>query len=79
MGIPGDAETRRARMAAHAALDSLRVELGWSKAQSYRWLSECMNISPKGCHIGCFNKQQCEQVVNLCDAARPRPIVGPEA
>jgi ssDNA-binding Zn-finger/Zn-ribbon topoisomerase 1 len=34
--------------------------------RAYLWLSRCLGISMKECHIGRFDKTQCEQVIRLC-------------
>lgn len=74
MGIPANRETKQARRNAHNAFDSLRIELDWSKARGYEWLAKRMGMLPKKCHIGRFNKQQCQQVINVCEKARPKPV-----
>lgn len=72
MGIPADQATRTRRHEAHLSFDSLRLELGWSKSQGYRWLAERMEMTPKQCHIGRFDIDQCNQVIDVCEKARPK-------
>lgn len=41
----------------------------WQRAcrsQAYKWLSEVMQIKPEFTHIGMFDVEQCEKVVQLC-------------
>ncbi len=37
--------------------------------ETYKWLSEKMNIPIEECHIGFFNVEQCKQVINHCRQA----------
>jgi len=72
VGIPANQATRAKRREAHNSFDSLRIELVWSRQYSYKWLAEKMGLSAEQCHIGRFNIAQCEQVINVCEKARPQ-------
>lgn len=64
---PADAETRAARMAAHAAFDKLWLEGDFSRGEAYRQLAMCMRIGKHDCHIGRFNKDQCAKVLEFVE------------
>lgn len=86
LGIPGDAETKRWRMAAHDALDPL-----WGRDEEklhpqirkryrrsvYWWLGEMLGIHniKEHCHIGLFNVEQCQQVIALCQDTSRQQIL----
>lgn len=75
MGVPADQATRTKRREAHNSFDSLRIELCWSRRHSYAWLAARMNLSSVKCHIGRFNINQCEQVIVICEKARPQSVI----
>jgi len=33
---------------------------------AYKWLAECLEISKNKCHIGMFDEETCEKVVEVC-------------
>jgi len=39
---------------------------GCPRTQAYNWLANKMNITPDKCHIGMFNEEQCEKVMDIC-------------
>jgi len=65
---------RTAKMNAHAKFDPLwkakakKERLSYSNARNlgYEWLAKKLKISFQDCHIGLFNIDMCENVVNLC-------------
>lgn len=67
-GFMAAKETRDARMAAHAAFDSLWKEGSSKRFRSrggaYQWLSEVMKMHQNDCHIGFMTAEKCRQVVN---------------
>lgn len=66
-GIPGDKETRLARMAAHDAFDALWKTYGMSRNESYRFLQRTMDMTPEEAHIGRFTKEQCAKLIALLE------------
>lgn len=63
LGNTADAATKRARNRAHAAFDPIWRN-GWKKrSQAYAWLAKLLEIPKAQCHIGLFNVEQCDQVV----------------
>lgn len=80
LGTPANAETRKARMAAHNAFDPL-WRLKWqvygiskqeARSEAYAWLSEQLCIPRDWCHIGEFDAALCGEVVALCSEVRRR-------
>jgi len=67
LGIPGDEETRQARMEAHEMLD-----LFWTtkkeRTETYKWLYEQLGIPREECHVGRFDIDMCRRVIELCEA-----------
>lgn len=69
LGIPGDAETRQARIRAHDAFDTLWKGDGarMSRGRAYRWLADELGLDPNDCHIGHFDAETCGRVVDLVE------------
>lgn len=83
LGRLANAELREWKKRAHAAFDGLwRRKMSVhgcakkkARGKGYRWLSEQMGIDEKRCHIGMFDVEQCQQVVEICKpytASAPR-------
>jgi ssDNA-binding Zn-finger/Zn-ribbon topoisomerase 1 len=70
LGIPGNKETKEARMAAHTAFDSLWRPKGavFARQDAYKWLAEELGISSDKCHIAMFDRETCQKVQALCIA-----------
>lgn len=69
LGTFADKATRQARIAAHAAFDPLWKDGSMKRKDAYAWLAERMGIDVNDCHIGMFDKAQCEQVFWLVMAS----------
>ncbi|MCJ8601083.1 DUF3268 family zinc-finger domain-containing protein [Klebsiella pneumoniae] len=65
LGRLADAHLRAAKQRAHKSFDPLWKSGGMSRHRAYQWLADHLGISMEACHIGMFNEEQCEQVVNL--------------
>ena len=64
MGYVANKMTRRARIRAHYALDSLwREEKIFSRMDAYKWLCQILNLHLNQAHISKFNESQCMLVV----------------
>ena len=73
LGRMANAELRHAKMAAHQAFDVL-----WKDKQTknltrnqvrniaYRWLASNLEIKFEDCHIGMFDVETCQRVVQVC-------------
>lgn len=46
--------------------DRLEIWKNKCRSDAYQWLSKELNIEPKFTHIGMFDLDQCEKVVNIC-------------
>lgn len=66
MGSLANAELRRKRIQAHAALDRLWEGGLMSKKQAYLWLQAKLGLPEQEAHIGRFSTFRCEQVIQLC-------------
>lgn len=67
LGIPGDQETKQARMRAHALFNPLYESGRMRQDEAYIWLQHAMVLSPEEAHIGRFTKQQCQFLIDLIE------------
>lgn len=65
LGKPADKATREARIEAHAAFDGFWSSRGWDRTAGYCWLADKMGMRVDDCHIGQFDKEQCNIVIGL--------------
>jgi zinc-finger-containing domain len=63
LGTLANAETRSARMKAHAAFDPLWKSGAMTRTKAYQWLSKATGIPKATCHISMMNPDQCRKVV----------------
>jgi hypothetical protein len=74
LGRLANAELRAAKQRAHVAFDPLwqgkMKRDGCSKAEArsagYQWLAAQLGIETQACHIGMFDVDQCQRVVEVC-------------
>jgi hypothetical protein len=75
LGTLANAPLRAARHRAHAALDRLwkRGRRGdrQRRSDTYRWLAAQLGIAQDDCHIGHFDEDTCQQVVEICEEHAP--------
>ena len=66
---PANDATRKARTQAHKALDSKwdTYPKKGRRGRAYKWLAIKMMLPQEKCHIGMFDADQCQQVVELCE------------
>ena len=70
LGRLADEELRLAKHRAHEHFDRLWKEkkhTRWHRGKAYRWLSRQLDIPFEYTHIGMFDKEMCEKVVELAD------------
>lgn len=79
MGVQADAETRKARIAAHNAFDPLWRGGRMSRSTAYHWLASRLMIAYADCHIGNFGRVTCEKVVAVCGDFDPKQVPGFDA
>lgn len=58
--------TRKARTAAHKAFDPLWKASGTDRNEAYVWLANQLGISANNCHIGRFDEDMCNRVIEVC-------------
>jgi ssDNA-binding Zn-finger/Zn-ribbon topoisomerase 1 len=66
LGVPANAETKRARERAHAAFDPLWKSGGMKRREAYAWLATELDI-PEA-HMGEMDVAMCARVVEACEA-----------
>lgn len=66
MGHLANAETRRLKIAAHAAFDPLWKDGDMSRTQAYRWLRERLGMSERDCHMGWMSDADLRRVIDTC-------------
>lgn len=64
LGLPANRELRHARMRAHAAFDPVWRSGRMRRDLAYLWLSDQLSVKPKDTHIGMFNVEQCQRVID---------------
>lgn len=65
MGIPANRSTKKARMEAHEAFDTLWKTGRMTRPQAYQVMQELMGLTKAEAHIGRFNREQCAKLVSL--------------
>lgn len=66
LGRLADEKLRKAKMAAHASFDRLWKNGGkMSRREAYAWLASALGIPSKQCHIGMFDLDGCERVLEV--------------
>ncbi len=66
LGQPANAELRQARMAAHSSFDRLWRKGTMTRNTAYEWLRRRLRLARGDCHIGHFDLQTCQRVVEVC-------------
>ena len=75
LGRLANQELRRAKQRAHAAFDPKWKTKQMKRSHAYSWLAESLGIDGKDCHIGMFDVDMCERVIELC---KPVPEKRPD-
>lgn len=63
LGTPADKKTKKARIHAHDAFDQLWKDKHMSRSEAYEWMQEAMGMMEDEAHIGCFDIDQCGELV----------------
>ena len=58
---------RLKRRETHQVFDAFWQGNGMSRTKAYKWLAAQMQLSEKDTHIGGFEMDQCQQVIELCE------------
>ncbi|EJB2979362.1 hypothetical protein ABXH80_004086 [Salmonella enterica] len=66
LGRLANSSLRAMKSSAHRAFDPLWKTGRMSRKDAYLWLSKKLGIKFSECHIGMFDEDMCEKVVELC-------------
>jgi len=66
LGRLANASLRDAKRRAHAAFDPLWQSGAMRRAKAYGWLSLCLGLPVAKTHIGNFDVETCERVIEFC-------------
>lgn len=65
LGTLANGVTRQWRMNAHNWFDSLWKRKIMSRSRAYQWMRENMGLTAEEAHIGRFNAEQCDKLIQL--------------
>lgn len=65
LGIPANAETRKARMQLHGVFDRIWKTRKMTRNGAYQVLATLLDIDEDDCHIANFDKFTCDKAVKL--------------
>lgn len=63
---------RLKRIEAHQVFDSFWKRKHMSRTQGYRWLAQKLQLPESETHIGGFEIDTCQQVIDLCRTEEPK-------
>lgn len=66
------------RMDTHEAFDSIWLSRKMSRSAAYHKLAEAMGIPVKLCHIGCFDIEQCNKVIEIVNEWKNPKLIIPD-
>ena len=61
---------RMKRMETHQVFDGFWKERGMSRTQGYKWMAKKLRLSEERAHIGGFEMDQCQKLIDLCERER---------
>lgn len=67
LGIPGDQETKQARVRAHEVFSEWCAQRGFRKKYGYAKLARLLGIEKNQAHFGVFDKAMCEKVITTLE------------
>ena len=68
LGDVANEALRLKRIETHHVFDAYWKSQNMTRSGAYRWLSQQMRIPAKQAHIGGFEMNQCQQVIDMCGA-----------
>ena len=68
LGDVANEALRLKRIETHHVFDAYWKSQNMTRSGAYRWLSQQMRIPAKQTHIGGFEMDQCQQVIDMCGA-----------
>lgn len=66
LGNVANETLRLKRIETHQIFDRFWKHQGMSRTAAYRWLAEAMKLPEKRAHIGGFEMDQCQKLIDLC-------------
>lgn len=66
LGRLANKELRDLKIKAHDAFDRVWKDKDTSRRKAYAWLAEKLKVPPEYCHIGMFNENTCQKVIEIC-------------
>lgn len=69
LGTLANSILRTKRKEAHQVFDKFWKDKQMSRREGYKWLSQQMGLPFKSTHIGYFEIEECNKVIELCDTA----------
>jgi ssDNA-binding Zn-finger/Zn-ribbon topoisomerase 1 len=65
LGMPAKKEVRQLRIKAHKEFDELWMTCRMTRRAAYKWMQEKLGIPKAEAHIGQFNGEQCQKLIQL--------------
>lgn len=75
LGDVANETLRLKRMETHQVFDAFWKSNHMSRTQAYKWLSQQLRLPEKNAHIGGFEMDQCQQVINMCQGYEKKEAV----
>jgi len=69
LGTLANSILRIKRKETHQVFDKFWKDKKMSRTEGYKWLSEQMGLPFKSTHIGYFELEECQKVIDLCSNA----------
>lgn len=63
---------RMKRKETHQIFDSFWKERGMTRTQAYHWMAKKLRLSEQLAHIGGFEMDRCQRLIDLCEKERNR-------
>ena len=70
LGNVANETLRLKRMETHQVFDAFWKSQGMTRTQAYKWLAQQMGLPENKAHIGGFEMDQCQQVIDMCESAK---------
>jgi ssDNA-binding Zn-finger/Zn-ribbon topoisomerase 1 len=67
LGIPANADTKKMRILAHEAFDTLWKEGDMKRKDAYKWMQETLSLSSEDAHISKFDIETCELLISAIE------------
>ena len=64
LGIPANTETKKMRILAHEAFDTLWKNGEMKRKDAYKWMEEILSLSSEEAHISKFDITTCELLIS---------------